>query len=75
MFRQSATGYRKAFDQTQPVPPNLLDDFLYRTAQWQKSVQGTNLTKITDIALAETETRVGDEENQYGGSTDAWGKE
>lgn len=74
VFRQSADEYLKVFKKKRPISPNLLDEFLYRTAQWQKSVQGTNLTKITDIALAETETRSGEDGEGYGG-TDAWGKD
>ena len=41
--------------------PNILDDYLYHVAQWQKSVQGMNLGRITEIALAEKEAEA--EEN------------
>lgn len=70
LYRQNKDLYKVTYGQSQPIPPNLLDELLYRTAQWQKSVQGANLTKITDIALAETESRI-DEEDQYG-SKDAF---
>ncbi len=75
VYRQNADEYSRVFKKKRPISPNLLDEFLYRTAQWQKSVQGANLTKITDIALAETETRSGEEGEGYGGAADAWGKE
>ncbi len=73
VYRQDADEYKRVFKRRSPIIPNLLDEFMYRTAQWQKSVQGTNLTKITDIALAETESRAGEEGEPSG--TDAWGKE
>ncbi len=73
LFRQDPEEYEYLFKKARPIMPNLLDDLLYRTAQWQKSVQGVNLTKITDIALAETETRAGEEGEGYGG--DRWGNE
>ena len=74
IYRQDADEYKRLFKRLRPVAPNLLEELLYRTAQWQKSVQGTNLTKITDIALAETETRTDNEGGQYG-SSDAWGRD
>lgn len=71
LYRQDKYEYTKVFKKKRPIPPNLLDEFLYRTAQWQKSVLGTNLTKITDIALAETETRAGEDGDLPSGA-DAW---
>tara|TARA_Y100000310_G_C20670663_1_gene810088 strand:- start:882 stop:1391 length:510 start_codon:yes stop_codon:yes gene_type:complete len=73
-YRQDKDEYKRVFGKSRPVSPNLLAKLLHYTALWQKSVQGANLTKITDIALAETETRAGDEGEGYG-SVDAWGKE
>ena len=74
-YRLNPDAYRKAHPlKPKPMAPNLIDEFMFRTAQWQKSVQGTNLTKITDIALAETETRANDD-GGIGGSADLWGKE
>lgn len=74
LYRQDADEYKKAFKKVRPILPNLLEEFMYRTAQWQKSVLGTNLTKITDIALAETESRIATEEDKFGGA-DVWGKD
>ncbi len=45
-----------------PVEPDVMDEFLYRTAQWQKSVGGKNMEKAVDIALAEIETRSDDDD-------------
>lgn len=70
MYRQDEGTYRKEFNKKRPVSPNWLEELMYRTAQWQKSVQGTNLTKITDIALAEVETKAGEEE--LPGGADIW---
>ena len=61
-YRQSPENYKALFGKSRPVPPEPLDELLYRTAQWQKSVGGRNLEKLTDIALAETETKAGEDE-------------
>lgn len=73
-YRQDPEAYEEIFGNKRPEPPDLIDEFLFRTAQWQKSVAGVNLTKITDIALAETETRMPEDEEVYG-KGDAWGKD
>jgi len=66
-YRQDKDIYKKKFKQVMPIQPNLLDEFIYRTAQWQKSVAGKNLERITDIALAETEVRGGEEDDPFKG--------
>ena len=66
-YRQSPEAYKVLFSKEKPVPPEPLDELLFRTAQWQKSVAGKNLERATDIALAETESRIGEDEEQYGG--------
>ncbi len=71
-FRQDGNEYERLYKKKLPTPPNLLDEFTYRTAQWQKSVAGKNLERATDIALAETETR---SEGEDFDDKDAWGKE
>ncbi len=70
-FRQDTVEYAKVYKRTRPVAPDLHDEFIYRTAQWQKSVAGKNLERATDIALAEIETRSG-EGDDYNGGADAW---
>jgi len=54
----------------QPDPINIIDEFIYRTAQWQKSVGGMNLKSAIDLALAETETRANEEGDVLGGFGD-----
>ncbi len=70
LFRQDVDEYERLFERKRPIPPNLIDEFTYRTAQWQKSIQGANLRSAIDIALAETEARTGEEEGL--GNVDAW---
>lgn len=60
-YRQSEEAYKAMYKKDKPMQLDIMDDLMYRTAQWQKSVGGTNLGKATDIALAETETRAGEE--------------
>lgn len=69
-YRQDREEYKRAFGKLRPIPPNLLDEYMFRTAQWQKSVAGKNLERATDIALAETEARAEEEEREPIG--DAW---
>lgn len=67
-FRQNPEKYRELYEKEMPESPDPLDEFLYRTAQWQKSVAGKNLEKITDIALAEKEAEAGEEEDMLHGT-------
>ena len=67
-YRQSKDMYKDIFHKECPVSMNIMDDLMYRVAQWQKSVAGKNLEKATDIALAETETRSNEDEELTGGS-------
>lgn len=57
LYRQSTEEYEMKYKKAKPEAPNLLEEFIYRTAQWQKSIAGKNLERAIDIALAETETR------------------
>ncbi len=70
-YRQDANNYAKIFKKRIPMSPDALEEYLFRTAQWQKSVAGKNLERATDIALAETEAR-GDDGGDIGGASDAW---
>jgi len=56
-YRQDAVLYKQSYKRKRPSLPSLIEDFIYRTAQWQKSIQGMNLKSAIDLALAETETR------------------
>lgn len=64
-FRQSQVLYKQQFQEDHPaIVVDVLGEWLYRTAQWQKSVAGKNLERATDIALAEMETRGTEDENE-----------
>jgi len=71
IYRQDKKVYKVKFNKEKPIMPNLLEEFVYRTAQWQKSIAGKNLEKATDIALAEIETKFGGEEDMFKGE-DVW---
>lgn len=70
LFRQDSDEYEHMFEKKRPVPPNLIDEFTYRTAQWQKSVGGANLKSAIDLALAETESRAAEDDGFS--NVDAW---
>lgn len=74
-FRQDSKYYKEVYGHDLPISPNLMDEFIYRTAQWQKSVAGKNLERATDIALAETEARAGEEEETRLGVKDPFREE
>jgi len=67
VYRRSSLEYERVFERERPVHPDLLGEFMYRTAQWQKSVEGKNLERLTDLALAETEARAGEDEEYDSG--------
>jgi len=54
--------YRKGKPKTPPQMPALLEELLKRTAQWQKSVKGTALDKLTLLAQTEIEAQAGKDE-------------
>lgn len=56
-YRQDAAMYAQIYKRKRPLAPDILDEFSYRTAQWQKSVNGVNLKEGVNIALAETESK------------------
>ncbi len=62
IYRQDSNEYERLFDKKRPVCPNLLDEYMYRVAQWQKSREGKNLDRAIDLALAETEAKAGEDE-------------
>ena len=67
LYRQDAGAYKAKYSREKPISPNLLEEYIHRTAQWQKSVAGKNLERATDIALAETEVRGADEDDPFKG--------
>jgi len=62
LYRQDSNEYEKIYKRKAPIPPDLLEVYMYRVAQWQKSREGKNLDRAIDLALAETEARAGEEE-------------
>lgn len=62
LYRQDSKEYEKLYNKKAPIPPDLLEVYSYRLAQWQKSREGKNLDRAIDLALAETEAKAGEEE-------------
>ncbi len=62
LYRQDSIEYEGVYKKKQPTSPNLLEEYMYRVAQWQKSREGKNLERAIDLALAETEANAGDED-------------
>lgn len=61
-YRLSAKLYAKLYGRPVPKQSNVIDELLFRTAQWQKSVKGKGFERALDLALAETENRA---ESEY----------
>lgn len=72
LYRQDKKKYEEDFGKKVPVLPNFLDELMYRTAQWQKSIAGKNLERAIDIALAETEAKAAEEEEEKYGIREPW---
>ena len=53
-----------------PVPrvPNLIEEFTYKTALWQRSVGGKAMERGIDLSLAEIESGSNDDQDYYGPS-------
>lgn len=62
LYRQDSNEYKKLYGKKGPTPPDLLEVYMYRVAQWQKSREGKNLDRAIDLALAETEAKAGEDE-------------
>ena len=69
-YRQNTANYKQAFKRPYPISPSTIDDFIYRTAQWQKSVNAMNLKSGLDLALAEVQARMGEEGDRLDGFGD-----
>jgi len=67
-YRYDSNEYEKLYKKKAPIPPDLLEVYMYRVAQWQKSREGKNLDRAIDLALAEVETRA--EEEGFGKADD-----
>ena len=62
IYRQNKEIYKEAFKRDRPIPPDLIDELQYRTAQWAKSIAGKNMERGIDLALAETEAKMGEDD-------------
>ena len=62
-YRESPEAYMVKYERAVPISQELVKEYMYRLAQWQKSVSGRNLERATDIALAETESQKEREES------------
>ncbi len=71
-YRLDRDEYARIYEQVKPVSPNLAENLLHFIAQWQKSVAGKNLERAIDIALAETETKAGEEDDGSSAADVAW---
>lgn len=69
-YRKDSNEYERLYEKKEPTSPNLLEEYMYRVAQWQKSREGKNLERAIDLALAETEANAGEEE--YGDKADKY---
>lgn len=69
-YRQDPKKYKIEYERTMPVPPNIMEEYEYRLAQWQKSVGGVNMRSAIDIALAEKEGETSDKDMFSGNGFD-----
>lgn len=60
-YRMNCDLYAEQYKQIRPKQPDIIDDFVFRTAQWQKSVGGVNLNKGVEVVLADMESRASDD--------------
>lgn len=70
VYREDPQQYLVIYGRPKPIPPDPVDELLYRVAQWQKSVAGKNMERAMDLALAEQEAKAGEDEG--GTYADAW---
>lgn len=69
MYRQNESAYAAMFpDEPVPVSPDTIDNFTFRTAQWQKSIRGRGLEFSVDLAKSQQES----EGEGDGSGSDAW---
>lgn len=70
-YRMDPEAYLMDNANKKPEQPDMMDNYLYRVAQWQKSVQGINLKSLNEIIMTEMEVKAA-EEDQFGNTADAW---
>ena len=56
----------------EPLPPDLADELLVRISQWNRSIAGRTVEKMSDLALAQIESQM--QEDNYAANADNWGE-
>ncbi len=56
----------------EPLPPDLADELLVRISQWNRSIAGRTVEKMSDLALAQIESQMQDD--NYADKADSWGE-
>ena len=64
-YRQSPDVYKAIYNEDKPKEVDVIDEFLFSTAQWQKSIRGKTLDAGTDLIKTDMETKAREE---------AWGE-
>ena len=72
-FRESPDNYKVVYLQNKPKPINASDEYLYRIAQWNKSIGGKTFMEAMGLAVIEKENT--NDEDNFGGNADVWGKD
>ena len=60
-YRQSPQDFALIYGKPFPIQPDLMDELMYRMAQWQKSVGGKSLSNLNTIVQTEKENQADDE--------------
>ena len=60
LYNYDPKEFEVLYKRKYPLAPNIIELFTYRTAQWQKSVAGSNLKAAIDLALSEQENKPGE---------------
>jgi len=69
MYRYDWKKYEDAHpDEPVPKVPNLIEEFTYKTALWQRSVGGKAMERGIDLSLAEIESGGNEDQDYYGPS-------
>jgi len=69
-YRENPDYYAEAFEKEYPEHPNPMEELMYRTAQWQRSVGGKTMNEGLEIVKVEKEAQA--QEDDYGRGNDPW---
>jgi len=61
-YRQDADVYEELYGRVMPVPPNLMEEYIHRMVQWNKSRDGAAFNKLNELIQIEMETKAMDDE-------------